>query len=468
MREGHVWGDDFAMYIAHARNIVEGRPYADTGYIFNPAIPIYAPTHYPPVFPILLAPLYKVFGLNLMPMKVEQVGFLLLALLAIFTTFKRELNPSYSVALIAILGFSPVFWSAKDGVLSDVLFMFSFYLAAFLARWNPDTQAQSWIRALLLGMVLYLGAGTRTIGATLIPGFLLYDFVLQKRLTRFAAATVTICAIAVIVEKHLIGGLPGGYLEEVRLITPTILARNALDYIRILAGFWVGAVRNWFAYLLLSLFALCVLWGTALRRRRGFSTVECFLLPYLAAVLLWPFSVGGIRYLFPLVPWIGFLAFSGLYDIARRMGPRVCTMAPFALLLLMAIPYVQAYRATDFGAIRESYNSPAFVQLCETVRQQTRPEDVLIYGRARALSLYTGRRTSAYNYNGTETELWNWCRKTGATYLVTTNAFSKDRGFLDRFVASHANRLELTYENAQFRLYRIRWSAEQTSAAFVP
>ena len=29
VREGHLWGDDFAMYIHHAQNIVEGRPYAE-------------------------------------------------------------------------------------------------------------------------------------------------------------------------------------------------------------------------------------------------------------------------------------------------------------------------------------------------------------------------------------------------------------------------------------------------------
>jgi hypothetical protein len=39
---------------------------------------------------------------------------------------------------------------------------------------------------------------------------------------------------------------------------------------------------------------------------------------------------------------------------------------------------------------------------------------------------------------------------------VTTDAFSKDGGFLDRFVATHANRLDLIYQNAHFRLYRIR------------
>jgi len=80
LREGHLWGDDFAMYIHHAQNIAQGRPYADTGYVYNPAVPVYGPRMYPPVFPLLLAPLYKVFGLSLIPMKVEQVVFIVLML----------------------------------------------------------------------------------------------------------------------------------------------------------------------------------------------------------------------------------------------------------------------------------------------------------------------------------------------------------------------------------------------------
>jgi hypothetical protein len=36
IRQGHIWADDFAMYIHHAQNIVEGRPYAQTGYLITP------------------------------------------------------------------------------------------------------------------------------------------------------------------------------------------------------------------------------------------------------------------------------------------------------------------------------------------------------------------------------------------------------------------------------------------------
>ena len=56
------------VYIRHAKNLVEGVNYADTGYMYKPERSI-APTAYPPIFSLLLAPIYKWYGLDLRLMK---------------------------------------------------------------------------------------------------------------------------------------------------------------------------------------------------------------------------------------------------------------------------------------------------------------------------------------------------------------------------------------------------------------
>ena len=84
IKDGHDWGGDFSMFIHHAKNIVEGVDYEDTGYIYNPNVPLLAPKTYPPVFPLLLVPIYKWFGLNFTIMKIEIVLFFLLSLFIIF------------------------------------------------------------------------------------------------------------------------------------------------------------------------------------------------------------------------------------------------------------------------------------------------------------------------------------------------------------------------------------------------
>jgi hypothetical protein len=134
---------------------------------------------------------------------------------------------------------------------------------------------------------------------------------------------------------------------------------------------------------------------------------------------------------------------------------------------MIAIPYTNAYGHTDFGPIRQSTGLPEFRQLCQAVRVQTAPDDVLIYFRARALTLYTDRTASAYNFQGTDEEFWRYARTIHATYLITTNAFDEDHGFLAQFAARHPYFLELRYENPHFKLYRILAdNASQTASRY--
>jgi hypothetical protein len=57
---------------------------------------------------------------------------------------------------------------------------------------------------------------------------------------------------------------------------------------------------------------------------------------------------------------------------------------------------------------------------------------------------------------GRDAELWQWAEHIHAKYFVTTNSFDEDRGFLLRFVQNNPRNLDLVYENANFKLYRIR------------
>ncbi len=98
VREGfsYIWGGDFSLYILHAKNISEGKPYEHTGYIYNPSYPYLSPKTYPPVFPLLLTPVYMIFGLDFQAMKTIPIITFLLSLFFIYLNFKDKL-PFYSV-----------------------------------------------------------------------------------------------------------------------------------------------------------------------------------------------------------------------------------------------------------------------------------------------------------------------------------------------------------------------------------
>ena len=122
LRQGQQWGDDFAMYILQARNVAAGQWSAPTGYIYNPHAPKVGPAAYPPVFPLMLAPLYRIWGLNLTPMKVEVTLCLLAALYLVFE-FGAHLMPfAWAAGATAAVGLSPYFAAFKENVVSDLPF----------------------------------------------------------------------------------------------------------------------------------------------------------------------------------------------------------------------------------------------------------------------------------------------------------------------------------------------------------
>ena len=97
---GHVWGDDFAMYLSHARNISEGRAYDDTGLILHEFAPTYSPQNYPPGFPLVLAPVYSITGLDFYKLKIFIICWFLLLLWLIWVYFKDKIPFSWLIVIL--------------------------------------------------------------------------------------------------------------------------------------------------------------------------------------------------------------------------------------------------------------------------------------------------------------------------------------------------------------------------------
>src|ERR1700756_4179273 len=83
IQPGMTGGEDSALYLLHASNIAFGRPYLATGYIYSIETAKYSAAGYPPVFPIMLAPLFRLYGPDPHPYKVMIVCILVLSLFMI-------------------------------------------------------------------------------------------------------------------------------------------------------------------------------------------------------------------------------------------------------------------------------------------------------------------------------------------------------------------------------------------------
>jgi len=186
IREGHVWGDDHAAYIAHAKNISEGRNYGAIGYVRSPSS--INPQMYPPGYPLLLAPVYHFSGLNLTAMKVMNIGFFCAALFVCFLLFRNYGN-RVALATVGIIGACPYFWDFKDILYSEYPFLALTY-GALLVGCRADGKNQTHRLQILLGMaagaLCGLAYATRNVGIVLPAAICLSNFVVTRKITRFS------------------------------------------------------------------------------------------------------------------------------------------------------------------------------------------------------------------------------------------------------------------------------------------
>src|SRR3989338_965911 len=83
LKDGHMLGGDFAQYVQHALNILEHKPY-------HYGLNLDAWVLCAPGLPLLLAPVIKAFGINLVIMKFLNVLFWLLFCWMLYKIFKDK------------------------------------------------------------------------------------------------------------------------------------------------------------------------------------------------------------------------------------------------------------------------------------------------------------------------------------------------------------------------------------------
>ena len=451
LRAGHEWGDDFAMYIRHAQNLVTGRAYADTGYIYNPAYPELSPRAYPPVLPVLLAPAVAVFGLNLTLLKLIPIFTLLIALCVIERALRSTLPWPARLAVVALTGFNPFFWEYKDIIASGFPFLMFMALGLWLSqRAYRQSGPVGWRAPICIGLAFYLAYGTRSIGVVFIPALWLYEIFFAQ--SRRVAWPVTLLFVALAAVQAWL--IPGGssYFDQLHITAPGTID-NVISLTKALAGFMDNGYSQAIKVLVFALVSGLALAGLWRRWQQGLTVWDIAIGLYAILMLIWPEAYWSHRFLIPLIPAYFLYALMGARWVAQ-LWPRFHNGAGWVVVLLGLI-YIARYTQADFGPMRQGMADADTVALFEHIQQATPTEAIFIFQKPRALALYTQRSASAYADNADDATLWQYFRDIGATYVVVAREFKDDVEVLAPFVARQTQGLALVYANADFQLYQI-------------
>jgi hypothetical protein len=401
-----VFHDD-GVYALLARSIAHGTGFH---YIGIPGAP--AATHYPPLYPLLLAVAWRVA-----PSFPDNIGVLLglnavligLATAGVYRFTRIRLGWRADVgALGALLTMvAPPVLALSGALLSESLFLALLWptlVAAERAADRPDPRS-----GLLAGGAIGVLMLVR-VHAVALLGALVIVLLLRRRAAQALAASIGAAVVLLpwqlwtaVASPALPGPLQGSYgsylawffvgLRQggLRFAAATARANLGECWLLLRDGVAPGALPL-LAQPTTGFVALLIAAGWWRLSRRALVTA-LFLAGYLAIVMLWPYAPW--RFVWAVWPLLLVLLVEGACWLTTNVQP-LLPRAAVALALALAL---SAMARTELAAYASrGWSAPArqageqIAPLVRWVGRNTRPEDVIVTEGEQVITLFTGRR----------------------------------------------------------------------------
>jgi hypothetical protein len=450
LRPGVEWGDDWAMYLAHARNFATGHPYLDTGFLYTKLTAVWSPSSCPPGYPFLLSLAYRVKGFDLEALKIVNCVATALAVFVAGWFFRPRLGDRWTLVLMLALGGSIAFLDEIGRLRPNMVCMVLVYVFFLVHRW---LQGRGWDRErplIAAGLVLIpvmLATFTRIASLPMVGALILDDLWRRRRPTWFSAAFACGFVALFLGASRM---FPGGasYADQLRIDLPVYL-RNAWDYLRFSSYVWTNSFSGLLRFLTFAAFTAAAAAAFYRRVRLGPGIVEFFCVLHMAMLVAYP-SGAGPAYMLPVIPLYLAYAIEGILPLA---GNRIVAVAAAALLL--AIPAGNLLRANR-GPYPDGPGRPQYQALLEKVREDTSASDRFLLWKPRAFALLSGRRAGFYVLTDDARVFWSDVADRRITYVIWRKGEPDDQRWLAPKLRRYPERFDLKYENPEFALYAVR------------
>ena len=410
---GHNWGDDFALYIQEAISISKGellQLYEQNKYSVERSEVVLGPYLYPPGFPLILAPVYLLAGLNFWVMKVVCALFFVASLAVIYRLFKDK--PGHSllgIFLLVIIGFHSAFCTFSDNILADFPFLFFTYFSILLIERKNSTRNN-----IFLGLVLSFTLFLKPPGLFLIPVLFAYQFFYQRETLKELKTYIPylVVAFTVLLMNLLLPSFSGNHYSQLgsnfNFSTISSGFMQLIDQVAIY--FFPGEFSSTFQFRIWQVFIFGIITAGIFISFKKCKHLILFLFLNIFLLSLWPHTQG-VRLVFPIIPVVAFFFLSGLNGISERLcrGSGYILIGAYSLVIMItstADIYKFHYTETNQAATADSK------EMYDFIVRNTQPEDEIIFFKPRLLHLMTGR--NSFYISGQEEIM-----KSGGDYLIS-------------------------------------------------
>lgn len=379
--------------------------------------------HYPPLYPLVLAPLFAAFS-------VPTAAFVALILNVVLGAASAGLVAAHALRR-RLMGDELPAWLTPACVLAaaiaipvltvqSVLFaepLFGLLLAGsvLLADAAPE-RSRPMLTARGSGIFAALALLTRSIALAAGVGLPLYLWLVRRR-PRVEAAAVGVPVLLAAagwagwITLHRGGMDPalvinyGSYGDTIRQAGLSVIWRSVPDLLRPLGALTLGWLPGAWLYYTFALPAACILvYGVVIMARR--SAIGLTLVAYLLILSLWPFPSD--RFLWAVLPWLVLTFGAGAIAVARSIpSVRIVVLVVVATMVAGYAQYQIRGAIGGWSGLQRARISANFAELLPGLASL--PDTVVIATDDEALVWLYTRRTAVpfyvYGYaHGSETE----------------------------------------------------------------
>ena len=405
-RNGHTWGDDFTLYLRQAKSLLDGnvgQVIADNHFnVDNAAKPGFSPYVYPWGWPLLLAPFYRLFGLDYERLKLVEVACFVGFLLAFHAVIRRRLQQWAAFATVAFVGTTFAYLQHTGQVVSELPYMLFVAITLWYLdrlRHEQPLDAATRNQLVLLGLLAMFVFNIRREGLAILAAIGVAQLLdLRGRwrevnwrqvATPFVSFTVSV----VLLQFMLPSALAPEYEDSGLHQTWKKLGDSYRTSFARQLGF------ESLAGIGLLLVVLLVVAGVIVRMRKA-SRADAPLLVFAIGSLTIVGMIPAVadRYTMGVTPFAVYFAVQAIaaVPLPRKAGPwlAVAIAGLLTVVHLTELPssVSDAQAFNDTGQVVDGPEAPYARAAFTAVRRYTHQDDVVAFFKARALTFYTNRR----------------------------------------------------------------------------
>lgn len=450
----HDWGDDYAQYLLQSKNLIENRPQTNSDLVFAEGQLPYAIIAYPVGFPALLAPVYSTFKLFIPPYLYLQTLILILSAVLLFDYLKRSFDIKLSLLIAIFYAYNIISQILKMEILSE--FPFTLILLLIVLSLGSKDKRAFLFAGILSGFLMSF----RVSGLVILPavfGWILFmqkEIPIQKRLLNFGVFSSLAIAVFIILNCILFDidirnfvQFYSGQFEANRMRVPS----NFVGFFEKIAAAFIPT----FTSVIITILILILTITGFYKKFKEKEVAEWFFICYLLLIVLYPYSSSGLRFIYPVLPFILIYFVKGFQTFYHLLSSKDRSFS--ILTIIFSVSIILSYKVLNSLPPADGPYANDARAMLNFIRNETPADAIVLFSRARAINLYSERRSTFLIQHKNEQENLANLRALSCDYVLypdeRSGAFNQS---LQDFLMINKSEFDTIYKENRYLLLKMK------------